>query len=219
MNAVEIEQAVSDLVEAPFDRESFAFSFLEAFGNKATTIKKLKKDRTKKGSSNHSDCEGGVLQRNNIHLLVCDEGKVGESLKALVDSPETAKRKCKYALATDGKSIEAESLIEGETLACEYEKLADHFGFFLPLAGITTVKEIRNNAFDIKATSRLNRLYVELLRARQKRGNRDALIGSIRARLSGLTKRCLRESFDSQIVVLPARIESVPIKRCAQPCD
>lgn len=163
MNAVEIEQAVSDLVEAPFDRESFAFSFLEAFGNKATTIKKLKIDRSKKASSNHSDFEGGVLQRSNIHLMVCDEGTVTQSLKALVDSKETAKRKCKYALATDGKTIEAENLVEGETLACDYEKLADNFGFFLALAGITTVKEIRNNAFDIKATSRLNRLYVELL--------------------------------------------------------
>ena len=164
MNAVEIEQAVSDLVEAPFDRESFAFSFLEAFGNKATTIKKLKADRSKKGASNKSDLEGGVLQTKNIHLLVCDEGKVTESLKALVESKETAKRKCKYALATDGQTIEAENLIEGETLACGYEKLADNFGFFLALAGITTVKEIRNNAFDIKATSRLNKLYVELLK-------------------------------------------------------
>jgi hypothetical protein len=41
---------------------------------------------------------------------------------------------------------------------------ADHFGFFLPLAGITTVKQIRENAFDIKATGRLNRLYIELLK-------------------------------------------------------
>jgi hypothetical protein len=32
------------------------------------------------------------------------------------------------------------------------------------LAGITTVKQIRENAFDIKATGRLNRLYVELLK-------------------------------------------------------
>ena len=34
--------------------------------------------------------------------------------------------------------------------------------FFLPLAGITTVRQISENAFDIRATSRLNRLYVEL---------------------------------------------------------
>lgn len=39
----------------------------------------------------------------------------------------------------------------------------DHFGFFLPLAGISTVKQIRESAFDIRATSRLNRLYLELI--------------------------------------------------------
>jgi hypothetical protein len=82
LNAVEIEQAVSGLVEAPFDRESFAFSLLEAFGNKATTIRKLKTDRSKKGAANKSDVEGGVLQTKNIQLLVCDEGTVTQSLKA-----------------------------------------------------------------------------------------------------------------------------------------
>lgn len=34
----------------------------------------------------------------------------------------------------------------------------------MPLAGITTVKQVRESSFDIRATSRLNRLYVELLR-------------------------------------------------------
>src|SRR5690606_27022385 len=33
-----------------------------------------------------------------------------------------------------------------------------------PLAGITTVKQIKENSFDIRATSRLNKLYVELLK-------------------------------------------------------
>ena len=45
-----------------------------------------------------------------------------------------------------------------------FEDFPDHFGFFLPLAGISTVKQIRESAFDIKATGRLNRLYVELLK-------------------------------------------------------
>ena len=39
MNAVEIEEAVSHLAEAPFDAEEFPFAFLLAFGNKETTIK------------------------------------------------------------------------------------------------------------------------------------------------------------------------------------
>ncbi|MGB7414931.1 MAG: type IIL restriction-modification enzyme MmeI, partial [Thermosynechococcaceae cyanobacterium] len=161
MNAVEIEEVVSKLAEAPFDPEAFPFAFLEAFGNKQTTLKRLK---SKKSSSNKSDLVGGVLQRNNIHLKVCPEGAVTETLTALRDSPATARQKAKFILATDGKSFEAENLVDGETVACDYPDFHDHFGFFLPLAGITTVKQIRENAFDIKATGRLNRLYIELLK-------------------------------------------------------
>jgi len=159
MNAVEIEEAVSRLAEAPFDPAAFPYAFLEAFGNKETTLKRLKS-----GSTNQSDLASGVLQRNNIHLKVCPAGEVTTTLAALRQSAATVRHKAKFILATDGKSFEAENLVDGETVACVYADFHDHFGFFLPLAGITTVKQIRENAFDIKATGRLNRLYVELLK-------------------------------------------------------
>jgi hypothetical protein len=159
MNAVEIEEAVSTLAEAPFDADEFPYAFLEAFGNKATTLKKLRS-----GNTNKSDLPGGVLQRNNIHIQVCPQGEVTAALAALRNSPATASQKAKFILATDGKTFEAENLADGETVACDYADFHDHFGFFLALAGITTVKQIRENAFDIKATGRLNRLYVELLK-------------------------------------------------------
>lgn len=160
MNAVEIEEAVSRLAEAPFDAASFPFAFLEAFGNKETTLKRLRS-----GDSNQSDIPGAVLQRNNIHLMVCAEGQVPATLAALRASPKTTSQKAKFILATDGLTLEAESLGgEGATVACAYPDFANHFGFFLPLAGITTVRQISENAFDIRATSRLNRLYIELLR-------------------------------------------------------
>ena len=158
MNAVEIEEAISKLAEQPFDAEEFPFSFLEAFGNKPTSIKRLRS-----GTTNKSDL-GGVLQTNNIHIKICGSGEVESTLSALRESPATTKAKAHYILATDGESFEAEDLRAGETIACEYGKFPDHFGFFLTLAGISTVKEIRENAFDIKATGRLNRLYVELLK-------------------------------------------------------
>ncbi|SFK61672.1 hypothetical protein SAMN05444581_11235 [Methylocapsa palsarum] len=41
MNAVEIEEAVSELAAAPFDPAEFPFAFLTAFGNKATTVNRL----------------------------------------------------------------------------------------------------------------------------------------------------------------------------------
>jgi hypothetical protein len=158
MNAVEIEEAVSALAEIPFDAAEFPFAFLQAFGNKDTTIKRL---RT--GASNKSDV-GGVLQTNNIHILTCSKGAVTETLKVLRTSPATSKMKAKFILSTDGHDFEAEDLTNGETIACAFSDFPNHFGFFLPLAGITTVRQIAEDAFDIRATSRLNRLYVEILR-------------------------------------------------------
>lgn len=159
MNAIEIEQAISDLAEQPFDLVEFPYAFLEAFGNKATTIKRLKT-----GESNASDVAGGVLQRNNIHIATCAHGEVSATLNQLKASPKTASNKAKFILATDGIDFEAEDLQSGETLACAYIDFPNHFGFFLELAGIKTVQQIRENAFDVRATSRLNRLYVELLK-------------------------------------------------------
>lgn len=158
MNPVEIEDAVTQLAEVPFDRNEFPFSFLRAFGNPETTIKRL---RT--GSTNQSDV-GGVLQRSNIHIATCDAGEVEATLGLLRDSPKTATAKAKFILATDGDSFQAEDRTSGETVACDYADFPDHFGFFLPLAGITTVEQIRESSFDIRATGRLNKLYVELLK-------------------------------------------------------
>ncbi len=158
MNAVEIEEEVSKLAERAFDPVEFPFQFLEAFGNKPATIKRLRD-----GHSNSSDV-GGVLQRNNIHIAVAKKGDVSAALATLKASPATTRAKAQFVLATDGDMFEAEDIETGETVACTFAEFPEHFGFFLPLAGISTVKQVRDSAFDIRATSRLNRLYVELLK-------------------------------------------------------
>ncbi len=86
MNAVEIEEAISALAELPFDGGEFPFAFLQAFGNKDATIKRLRA-----GSTNASDLPGGVLQRSNIHIAVAAPGAVTQTLAALRASPATAK--------------------------------------------------------------------------------------------------------------------------------
>src|SRR5690349_20305473 len=158
MNAVEIEEAISQLAEQPFVAGEFPFAFLQAFGNKETTLRRLRK-----GDSNKSDLDG-VLQTNNIHIAVAAPGAVTKTLAALKASPATAKGKAKFILATDGDSFEAEDLTGGDTVACAFKDFPDHFGFFLQLAGITTVEQVRESSFDIRATSRLNRLYIALLK-------------------------------------------------------
>jgi hypothetical protein len=167
LNAVEIEEAVSKLAEQSFDAENFPFLFLEAFGNKPTTIQRLRS-----GTSNKSDVDGGILQHNNIHIAVSKVEDVTNTLTKLRESSATKKQKVKFILATDGKEFQAEDLSSDiAPIICEYKDFSDHFGFFLELAGISTVKQIRESSFDIKATGRLNRLYVELLKDNPKWGS------------------------------------------------
>src|SRR5438874_3981782 len=159
MNAVEIEEAISALAERPFDAGEFPFAFLQAFGNKETTPKRLRK-----GETNRSDL-GGVLQTNNVHIGVVAPGEVTNTLAALKASPATTRAKAKFTLATDGEWFEAEDLVsDAPPIACAYADFPNHFGFFLPLAGITTEKPVRESSFDIRVTGRLNKLYVELLK-------------------------------------------------------
>jgi hypothetical protein len=159
MNPVEIEEAVSSLALDPFDANEFPFQFLRAFGNKETAIQRLRA-----GNTNQSDVAGALLQRGNIHIATCMAGSVDDTLRALRDSPKTASQKAKFILATDGEVFQAEDMNGGGTVACAFADFHDHFGFFLPLAGITTVEQIRESSFDIKATGRLNKLYIELLK-------------------------------------------------------
>jgi hypothetical protein len=159
MNAVEIEAAVSDLAAEQFDAAEFPFQFLAAFDKKETTLKRLRK-----GDSNKSDVVGGVLLQSSIHLAVCAPGETRAMLQRLKTSPKTAAGKAKFILATDGVVLEAEDLATGETIAPDYPRFAEHIGFFLPLAGISTVREIKDNPIDVRATGRLNKLYIELLK-------------------------------------------------------
>ncbi len=168
MNPVEIEEAISNLAEQPFSPTEFPYLFLEAFGNKTTTIARLKK-----GDTNKTDIEGAVLQQNNIHMAVCEAGEVNKTLQKLKNSLATTRQKVKYILATDGKEFHSEDINSGEIIVCSYEEFPNHFGFFLPLAGITTVKQIRESSFDIRATSRLNKLYIELLKDNPQWGKNE----------------------------------------------
>ena len=73
MNAVEIEQAISELALQPFDAAEFPYAFLAAFGNKEVTLKRLRS-----GNNNTSDLPSDVLLRNNIHIATCEAGNVSE---------------------------------------------------------------------------------------------------------------------------------------------
>ena len=158
MNAVEIGDAVTDLVEQPFDANEFPFQLLKAFDGNTVTI-----DKMRQGENNESDI-GGILQKNRIHLKTCDAGHTLQTLAELKDSRANAKHKVRFILATDGWRIEAQDLVSGDEISCSYLQLADHFTQFLPLAGINISRDVGDSVVDIKASGRLNELHAQLLR-------------------------------------------------------
>ena len=157
MNAVEIEEAVSELARQPFDAEAFPFEFLRAFGRKDVELKRLK-------ANNSSDVDGAVLRRDSIHLAVSAPGGAEAAFAALKASPKTAANRVKFVFATDGAEVLAEETATGDFRTFPLPELDRHFGFFLPLAGISAVRQIKDNPIDVKAVGRLNKLYLELLR-------------------------------------------------------
>jgi len=158
VNAVEIEQAISELADQPYDAAEFPFAFLECFDNSDARSKKLRK-----GTSNKSDIDG-VLQVGNIHIKTCDVGLVPETLTALKDSKatQTKRNKVRFVLVTDGEHFEAEDLVSGDIVSCAYDDFPNHFVFFWPLAGLSKTKQLSESEFDVRATLRLNKLYVTL---------------------------------------------------------
>jgi hypothetical protein len=177
MNPIEIEKAVSALALEPFDPAEFPYQFLAAFGNKETALVRLRA-----GATNQSDI-GGVLQRGNIHIATCQPGGVDDTLNVLRKSPKTASQKAKFILATDGEVFQAEDLSGTDTVACNFAEFPDHFGFFLPLAGISYTTELKETELDRRAASRLQRLYVTLLRENPDWASRPQDMNHFMARL------------------------------------
>ena len=79
MNAAEIE-AISALVEQPFDQAGFPLAFLDAFGNKEATIDKLKT-----GASNKSDIDRGVLSSKTEFDSMNDEIVISTDMNKLTE--------------------------------------------------------------------------------------------------------------------------------------
>lgn len=158
MNAVEIEEAVAELIQQPYEPVAFITGFMAAYGASAATITRLKG-----GDGNTSDLPGGVLWRKWVHFQPAAKGQASNVLDAIEASRKTAQGKVRYAITTDGDEFSARDLKTGEALFCPLPDLENHFGFFLPIAGIDRYEVADENPVDIKATGRLAKLYDALI--------------------------------------------------------
>ena len=159
MNIAEIEMQLSDLVNEPFDQSEFAFRFMEIFNAPKATITKLRK-----GTQNKADLVGDVLWQRKFYYRTAEPGQAALTVDALKERKPAKTNKPRFIIATDGKEFSALDTKADETLHCDFEKLNDHFDFFLPLAGIDKYAAVEENPADIKAAGRLAKFHDEIVR-------------------------------------------------------
>ncbi len=160
MNIAEIEAALRDLVDQPFDSAGFVFDFLRIYDAPKSTVTKLRQ-----GQDADLLQSGDVLWKKKLWFRVAPKGKAARTVDAMVADPVGAKQAPRFFLATDGREVYARDAKADITLDVEFSKLNDSFDFFLPLAGIERYEGVAENPADIKATARLAKLYDAILEA------------------------------------------------------
>jgi len=159
MNIAEIEMQLADLVKDAFEPGEFAFRLLEIYNAPKATITKLRN-----GTQNKGEQAGDVLWSRKLYCRSAATGQAATELDALKSSKATKSQKPRFLIATDGKEVAAYDVKADEPLLCDYDKLNDHFDFFLPLAGIEKYAAVAENPADIKAAGRLAKLHDEIER-------------------------------------------------------
>ncbi|MGE6210573.1 class I SAM-dependent DNA methyltransferase [Comamonas aquatica] len=158
MNIAEIEFSLRELVDLPFNPSEFPFAFLAAYDAPKATVTKLKQ-ASPANLLGHVE----VHLRRKLFFRSTDAGQAGATMEAIAAQFEGKKDAPQFLMATDGAELLAKDLKAGTVLDIEYGKLNDSFDYFLPLAGIERYEGIAESEADIKATSRLAKLYDAIL--------------------------------------------------------
>lgn len=158
MNIAEIEFSLRELVDLPFDPSEFPFAFLAAYDAPKATVTKLRQ-ASPANLLGHVE----VHWKKKLFFRSADAGQAGATMEAMAAQFEGKKDAPRFLMATDGAELLAKDLKAGTVLDIEYGKLNDSFDYFLPLAGIERYEGIAESEADIKATSRLAKLYDAIL--------------------------------------------------------
>lgn len=158
MNIAEIESALRELVEKPFDPESFVFEFLRIYDAPKATVTKLRQAQA--GDLLQT---GEVVWKKKLWFQPTPKGKAAAAIDAM--SADPGKQAPRFLVATDGVEFYARDTKSDLSIDPEFAKLNDAFDFFLPLANIERYEGVDENPADIKATARLAKLYDAILEA------------------------------------------------------
>jgi N-6 DNA Methylase len=158
MNIAQIEESLRELVETPFDSAVFIYRLLEIYGAPKATVTKLRQANTADGTSSTE-----IVVKKKLVFRVAAKGKATTTVDEMAGDAKLLKAAPRFLIATDGVELYAKDIKLDQSLDTTYDTLNDSFDFFLPLAGIERYQGVAENPADIKATSRLAKLYDAIL--------------------------------------------------------
>jgi type II restriction/modification system DNA methylase subunit YeeA len=155
MTIIEIENNLNALV-TNFDKESFIYDLLLAYGTPKSTIKRLE-------GSDHDrlDSSGELVLRKKLYFKVSDD-ELHTTIDALKSSKDVLKHSPRFIIVTDYETLLAYDTKTDDSLDTEILNIANHYDFFLPLAGMEKAAFTDENPADVKASLKMAKLYDEL---------------------------------------------------------
>jgi hypothetical protein len=163
MNIAQISDNLEKLVES-FNKDSFIFDLLLAFGTPKATIARLQlcTSDSLTPSQAITKAPDTVVIKKKMYFKSVEN----EDLQTLLDTLETdekvAKQAPRFILVTNFETLLAYDTKTDESLDIPILDIAQHYDFFLPWAGMEKAQHATENPADVKAAERMAKLYDEI---------------------------------------------------------
>ncbi len=141
MNSSQVEINLKNLINT-FDKETFIYELLVAYGISRTTVTRLKK-----GDFNLSKVPGEVLYKKKVLFKEVLSDSLLTTIDEITKNEESLKHNPRFVIVTDFKTLLAKDTRTGLTLDIPILEIDKHFHFFLPWAN----SEINKNKIDTTA--------------------------------------------------------------------
>lgn len=153
MTSSQIEKNVTALVD-DFNKETFIYDLLTAYGISKTSIKRLQK-----GDFNRSNVKGEVLYKSKMLFKEVESCNLLSVIDELTKDEDSLKLNPRFVIVTDYETLLAKDIRTGLALDTPILEIHKHFGFFLPWAGQEKYQAKNENFADRKASYEMAKLY------------------------------------------------------------
>lgn len=153
----EIEERLKTLKDNPCSADEVGYRLLYAFGKTEREI-----ERYKEGKGIIKTFSEGLLVKGLFCYKSSSTLRLLHDLDELKSDNTVIKAQPKIVAVSDGQTIRAFDLSQGETFEQQVARLFCDFVFFYPLAGVERIEYTEESPADIKAAEKLAKLHDEI---------------------------------------------------------